>query len=53
MLMANITVPCEIVDKSALADRLAQLECDIVVTFGAGDIDRECEKVAKVLSAKI
>jgi UDP-N-acetylmuramate--alanine ligase len=53
MLMANITAPCEIVEKSALADRLAQLECDIVVTFGAGDIDRECEKVAKVLSAKI
>jgi UDP-N-acetylmuramate--alanine ligase len=53
MLMANITAPCEIIEKSALADRLAQLECDIVVTFGAGDIDRECEKVAKVLSAKI
>lgn len=53
MLMKDITVPCEIVPKSELAAHIASLETDIVVTFGAGDIDRECEKVAKVLEAKI
>ncbi|MBO7300583.1 MAG: UDP-N-acetylmuramate--L-alanine ligase [Tidjanibacter sp.] len=49
MLLANITPPAEIVEKSALAERIAELPTEVVVTFGAGDIDRECEKVAEVL----
>ncbi len=53
MLMANITAPVEIVEKSALAERIAELPTEVVVTFGAGDIDRECEKVAEVLRLKI
>lgn len=53
MLQRDITVPCEIVAKGDLADHLAGMDTDVVVTFGAGDIDRECEKVAKVLAAKI
>ena len=53
MLMANITSPVEIVEKSALVERIGELDVEVVVTFGAGDIDRECEKVAEVLKFKI
>ena len=53
MLMANITSPVEIVEKSALAERIGELDVEVVVTFGAGDIDRECEKVAEILEFKI
>ncbi|MBR5830782.1 MAG: UDP-N-acetylmuramate--L-alanine ligase [Tidjanibacter sp.] len=49
MLMADITAPCEIVEKSELAERIGELDTDVVVTFGAGDIDRECEKIAREL----
>lgn len=49
MLMEDITAPCEIVAKEALADRLAEIGGDVVVTFGAGDIDRECAKIARRL----
>ena len=52
MLMAGIGVPCEIVEKKNLAGRIGELECDVVVTFGAGDIDRECDKVCEVLRSK-
>ncbi len=53
MLASNITAPCRIVEKSLLAEELGKEDCDIVVTFGAGDIDRECTKVAEQLRAKI
>ncbi len=53
MLMASIGVPCEIVAKSDLARRIGELECEVVVTFGAGDIDRECDTVCEVLKTKI
>ncbi len=53
MLLAKITAPVEIVEKSALAERIGELDVDVVVTFGAGDIDRECEKVAEVLRLKV
>lgn len=49
MLMAKITAPCEIVAKSNLAERLGQMKTDVVVTFGAGDIDRECGRVAEAI----
>lgn len=49
MLMGKITVPCEIVAKSDLAHRLGELSTDVVVSFGAGDIDRECEKIYEEL----
>lgn len=52
MLLADITVPCEIVPKAELAQRVAEIETDVMVTFGAGDIDRECDKVAEVVRAK-
>ncbi|MBO7197292.1 MAG: UDP-N-acetylmuramate--L-alanine ligase [Tidjanibacter sp.] len=52
MLMEGITAPCILVEKSRLAETLAEGESDIVVTFGAGDIDRECAEVARRLREK-
>lgn len=52
MLMEGIAAPCEIVEKHLLAERIGELSTDIVVTFGAGDIDRECERVAQILSSR-
>lgn len=52
MLMGRITAPCTLVEKSRLAEELAGEESDVVVTFGAGDIDRECAKVAEALRRK-
>ena len=49
MLMEKITAPCEIIAKSNLAERLGQMKTDVVVTFGAGDIDRECGRVAEAI----
>ena len=45
----DITAPWRLVEKSRLADTLAAMEPDVVVTFGAGDIDRECSKVEEKL----
>lgn len=53
MLQRNITSPCTLVEKSELAKVIGEIETDIVVTFGAGDIDRECGKVAEVLASKV
>lgn len=52
MLMEKITTPCMLVEKSILAEQLATMETDVVVTFGAGDIDRECAAVAEALTRK-
>lgn len=49
MLMGSITTPCEIVAKEELARRIGELDVDVVVSFGAGDIDRECDKIAREL----
>ena len=48
----DITAPWRLVEKSRLADTLAAMEPDVVVTFGAGDIDRECSKVEEKLKVE-
>ena len=45
----DITTEWRIVQKADLAEELSREECDVVVTFGAGDIDRECEKIVDKL----
>ncbi|MBO5806528.1 MAG: UDP-N-acetylmuramate--L-alanine ligase [Tidjanibacter sp.] len=52
MLAEGITVPCTIVEKSLLAQTIGAMETDVVVSFGAGDIDRECGAIDAVLRAK-
>ena len=48
----RITVPCAIVEREGLAQWLADADTDIVVTFGAGNIDAYCSAVAEVIEAK-
>ena len=48
----RVTVPCTIVEREALAEHLAGSVTDIVVTFGAGNIDAYCSAVAEVIQGK-
>jgi UDP-N-acetylmuramate--alanine ligase len=48
----RVTVPCAIVEREGLALWLADADTDIVVTFGAGNIDAYCSAVAEVIEAK-
>ena len=52
-IIANrVTVPCTIVEREQLAQWLAERQTDIVVTFGAGNIDAYCSAVAEVIETK-
>ncbi len=48
-----LTVPHRIVPKEKIAAELANADTDIVVSFGAGDIDNCCEEIARRLRAKL
>ncbi|MBE6188911.1 MAG: UDP-N-acetylmuramate--L-alanine ligase [Rikenellaceae bacterium] len=48
----RVAVPCAIVEREGLAQWLADADTDIVVTFGAGNIDAYCTAVAEVIEAK-
>lgn len=47
-----VTVPCSICERGGLAGRLAAMPTDVVVTFGAGNIDACCADVARELARK-
>jgi UDP-N-acetylmuramate--alanine ligase len=47
-----ITVPHIIVERDSLAKQVALLSTDVVVSFGAGNIDACCEDLATVLQQK-
>ena len=47
-----VTVPCRIVDRGHLADEVAAMNTDVVVSFGAGNIDACCDALAERLNAK-
>lgn len=47
-----VTSPCTIVEREALAEMLARMDTDVVVTFGAGNIDAYCQAVADVIAKK-
>lgn len=53
IIAERVTVPCTIVEREKLADYLATRPTDVVVTFGAGNIDACCEKVAEALKSKL
>jgi len=52
MIARLVTVPCTIAERKELADRIARMETDVVVSFGAGNIDACCEALAEVLKKK-
>jgi UDP-N-acetylmuramate--alanine ligase len=52
IIAERVTVPCRIVEREVLAETLAAMSTDVVVTFGAGNIDVCCEAVAEALKVK-
>ena len=53
IIARGVTVPCRIVERERLADEVAEMETDIVVSFGAGNIDACCEALAEAAARKI
>lgn len=52
MIERYITAPCTIVERDSLIDHIATLSTDVVITFGAGNIDCCCDGLAKLLSTR-
>lgn len=52
LIAAHTTAPCRIVERERLAEELAAAATDVVVTFGAGNIDACCQAIAEVLKQK-
>ncbi len=52
LIASGLSVPCEIKQRGELCDYLEHSDCDIVITFGAGDIDVVCRDIADTLRAK-
>ena len=48
----RVTVPCRIVGRERLADEVAAMDTDVVISFGAGNIDACCEAIAEKLRMK-
>ena len=52
IIAERVTVPCRIVPREALADVVAAMPTDVVVSFGAGIIDACCGAIAEKLKQK-
>ena len=52
LIARHVAVPCRIVGREALADTVAAMDTDVVVSFGAGNIDACCGALAEKLGAK-
>ncbi|MDE6046657.1 MAG: UDP-N-acetylmuramate--L-alanine ligase [Alistipes sp.] len=52
LIAGRVAVPCRIVERERLADEVAAMETDVVVSFGAGNIDACCEALAEKLRRK-
>lgn len=52
LIAERVTVPWRIVDRDRLADEVAAMDTDVVVSFGAGNIDACCDALAAKLKAK-
>ena len=52
MIMDLVTVPCRICERECLAQDLGAATTDVVVSFGAGNIDAYCEAIAAELEKK-
>lgn len=53
IILNKITCQKMLVDKNLLIDKLSKESIDILVTFGAGDIDVECAKIYEMLKNRI
>jgi UDP-N-acetylmuramate--alanine ligase len=53
MIGKKLTVAWQLVEREALAETLRTMDTDVVVTFGAGNIDAVCEDIYAVLKTKM
>lgn len=53
MIGRNLKVEWQLVEREALAEHLRDIDTDVVVTFGAGNIDAVCEDIYKTLKSKL
>ena len=49
-ILTLLTVPARVVSKDGLLDAIRDENPELLVTFGAGDIDRFCGRIAETLS---
>lgn len=52
LIARQVTVPCRIVPREQLAATVAAMDTDVVISFGAGNIDACCGELAEVLGHK-
>ncbi len=52
MIARRLAMPCRIVEREELVPTVAQMPTDVVVSFGAGNIDACCEALAEELKKK-
>lgn len=52
MIAERVQVPCRIVEREEVVEELRHMPTDVVVTFGAGNIDACCAEIARLLAAK-
>ena len=53
MIGRNLKVEWQLVEREDVAERLREMDTDVVVTFGAGNIDAVCEDIYKALQHKL
>lgn len=49
LIAHRVIRPCRVIEKSQIAEVLSSIPTDVVVSFGAGDIDRECAIISQTL----
>lgn len=52
IIARGVGVPCRIVERDRLADEVAAMDTDVVVSFGAGNIDACCDAISEKLKVK-
>ncbi len=52
IIAALVTKPCRIVEREELAQTIGEMATDVVVSFGAGNIDACCNDIAKAIKRK-
>lgn len=52
IIAERVKVPCRIIERERLAEVIATMDTDVVISFGAGNIDACCETLAEVLRRK-
>ncbi len=52
MIGRLVTIPWRVAEKERLADLIAAMPTDVVVTFGAGNIENHCAEIAEAIKKK-